>query len=129
MDKQKLKEFIEEVAIIKELKPTTTGFRLDENSGGEVRQGDEWIEVGKDGNPTLGYKFVKLKDNYKECMLGCGKIVNNQVVEKRLNTHPQLHWRTRCASCECFVGPEGKGFIKGGHEVQAVFMRYFKYKK
>lgn len=126
MDKKDFKDFLESVAVIKELKPVTTGFRLDENSGGEVRYNDEWIEVGKQGNPTLGYKFVKLKEQHRLCELGCGKVVSNQVIEKRLATHPKHHWRTRCTNCECFVSPDGVGLIKGGHQIQAAFMRWFK---
>ena len=61
MDKKQFRDFVESVAIIKDIKPTTTGVRLDENSGGDVKYQGEWIEVGKKGNPTLGFQLVKLK--------------------------------------------------------------------
>ena len=130
MDKEKLKEFVLQVAEIKELKPVTTPtMRLDDTHQNDVRVGDEWVHINKDTNPTLGYKFVKLKDNYRACELDCGKIVNNQVIEKRLATHPELHWRTRCKNCGSFIGPDGESLIEGGHNIQAAFMNYFKSKK
>lgn len=130
MDRAKIKQFVESVAEIKELKPTTSpDIRLDDTHQNDVRVGDDWVHINKDQNPTLGFKFVKYKDNYRACELGCGEIVNNQVIEKRLNTHPELHWRTRCNNCGCFVGPDGVELIKGGHQVQSAFIRYFRSKK
>lgn len=126
MDKQKFKDFLQEVAVIKELKPSTTGVRLDENSGGEVRYGNEWIEVGRHENPTLGFKFVKTKDKMKACELGCGDVVANQVIESKICVTPKPHWRTRCVNCDCFVSPDGKGFIKGGIQIQNAYTRYFR---
>ena len=127
MDKKKFVDFIESVAEVKHLKPATSPtMRLDETHQNDVKVGDEWIHINKDSNPTLGLKFVKLKPQHRLCELGCGDIVSNQVVEKRLATHPKPHWRTRCTNCECFVSPDGEGFIKGGHQIQAAYMRYFK---
>ena len=60
MDKDKLKEFIKEVAEIKELKPVTSGERPADGET-EVLYKGEWITLDKRVNPTLGFKFVKLK--------------------------------------------------------------------
>ena len=127
MDKKKFVDFIESVAEVKHLKPATSpSIRLDDTHQNDVKVGDEWIHINKDTNPTLGIKFVKLKPQHRLCELGCGDVVSNQVVEKRLSTHPKPHWRTRCTNCECFVSPDGVGFIKGGHQIQSAYMRYFK---
>lgn len=127
MDKQQLKDFVQSVAEIKELKPATSPtMRLDDTHQNDVKVGNNWIHINKESNPTLGFKFVKLKDNYRPCQLGCGDMVNNQVVESRVCSTPVPHWRTRCDSCGCFVSPDGQGFIEGAHQVQAAFMRYFR---
>lgn len=127
MDKQKLIELIKQVAVIKELKPVTIpSMRLDDSHQNDVRVGDDWVHINKEENPTLGFKVIKLKDVHRSCELGCGDIVANQVIEKRLATHPQRHWRTRCRSCDCFVSPDGEGFIEGGSNIQAAYMRWFR---
>ena len=127
MDKKTFVDFIESVAEVKHLKPATSpSIRLDETHQNDVKVGDEWIHINKDTNPTLGIKFVKLKPVHRLCELGCGDIVSNQVVEKRLLAYPKPHWRTRCTNCECFVSPDGKGFIKGGPQIQNAYIRHFK---
>lgn len=126
MDKKKFKDFLNEVAVIKDEKPTTTGYRLDENSGGEVRYNGEWVEVGRHANPTLGFKFVKLKEKMQACELGCGEIVSNQIVEKRFCESPRAHWRTRCSNCGCFVSPDGEGFISGGAQIHNAYVSWFR---
>lgn len=126
MDKKQFQEFLESVAEIKQLKPSTSAtIRLDENSGGEVRYDNEWVEIGKDHNPTLGFKFLKLKPKPNVCELGCGKIVDNQKIEKRLYAYPEKHWRTQCKSCHRTVSPDGKQFIKDSASVQNAFYRWF----
>ena len=115
MDKKTLKELIETVAEIKELKPATSPtMRLDDTHQNDVRVGDEWVHINKDANPTLGFKIVKLKDKTRPCSLGCGLEVTNQLVESRIATHPYKHWRTRCDTCKKYVSPDGKGFVEGG---------------
>lgn len=127
MDKIKFKEWIKTVAEIKELSPKKDpNIRLDNDAQDLVRHGDEWVEVTAKANPTLGFQFVKLKDKTAVCELGCGDIVSNQVVEKRFCESPQPHWRTRCNNCGCFVSPDGVGFIEGGHQVQAAYVKFFK---
>jgi len=127
MDKQTLINLIQQVAEIKELKPVTSPtMRLDDSHQNDVKVGDEWIHINKDANPTLGFKVVKIKPVHRACELGCGDIVANQVIEKRLCFTPVTHWRTRCIACGCFVSPDGESFIKGGHEIQSAYMRYFK---
>lgn len=126
MDKNKLKEFIKEVAEIEELSPKKDpAVRLDNDAYDVVRVKDEWVEITAKSNPTLGFKFKKLKDRHAVCELGCGDIVSNQTVEKRLCHHPEKHWRTKCMTCGCFVSPDGEGFIEGAHQIQAAYIRYF----
>lgn len=129
MDKQEFKRQLEQVAEIKVPKPKTSpGIRLDETHQNDVRVGDEWILVNKEQNDTLPFEFIKAKDRIASCELGCGDIVTNQVIEKRYCQSPVGHWRTRCGNCQCFVSPDGLGFIEGGHAVQAAYIKFFREK-
>ena len=126
MDKHELKQRIAEVAEIKELKPVTAPhLRLDETHVNDVKVGDSWTTITKEVNPTLGFKLLKLKDKFRACELGCGEVIANQVIEKRLTTHPEKHWRTRCATCGKFVSPDGQGFVTGGANIQNAYVKYF----
>lgn len=126
MNNKEIKEFVQQVAVIKELKPATSpNIRLDDTHHNEVLVGHQWIEINKETNPTLGFKLVKLKDKFKACELGCGEIVSNQVIESKVCTTPVPHWRTKCTNCDCFVSPDGKEFIKGGHAIQAAYSKHF----
>ena len=126
MDKQEYQRKLSELAEIKKPKPKTTpGIRLDDTDQNDVRNGEEWILVNKQQNDTLPIELVKTKDIIRSCELGCGEIVTNQVVEKRMCWTPKAHWRTKCVNCGCFVSPDGLGFIEGGHAIQAAYMRYF----
>lgn len=107
MDKNKFKEFIERVGILKKYKP---------------RPGTE-----AEPNPALDdNEFAGLKPVERPCMLDCGKQVIDQRVEKRLVFTPVRHWRTRCANCQSFVHPNGVDLIKGAHLAQATFLRHLK---
>lgn len=126
MEKKQLKDFIESVAEIKELAPKKDPkIRLDDGVNELVRHGDEWVEINSKENPTLGFKFIKLKDKHQSCELGCGDIVTNQVIERRLALTPEKHWRTRCQNCGCYLSPDGQGFLEGGHQIQAAYVKYF----
>lgn len=126
MDKKKFQEYINQVADVEYLKPVKTpGIRLDNNANDIVRYGDEWVALTAKENPTLGFKFKKLKNSIKPCELGCGEMVENQIVEKRLATTPKTHWRTRCNNCGCYLSPDGEGFLKGGHAVAAAYLKFF----
>lgn len=130
MDQKLFRQRLEQLAVIRDKKPVKTAshnrlaketiVEIDED-GNEVE-----IEVEIKENPTLGIEIVKIRDRTEVCDLGCGKIVTNQIVESRLVTFPERHWRTRCKNCECFVSPDGMSFIEGGHMVQDAFMKYFR---
>lgn len=114
MDNKKFEEQLNSLAELKPKKPVkNAGFRVDENSGGEVRWRDQVISVNEHENPTLNYQLVKVKHEPKLCDLGCGDIVINQVIEKRFCLTPQKHWRTKCNSCGLYLTPDGKGFANG----------------
>lgn len=128
MDKKEFRERLEQVAVIKDLKPAkSANYRPAIEYITEVDEdGEEYqIPVVINENKTLGFELVRLKDQVKLCELGCEKIVPNQIIERRLATTPKKHWRTRCRNCDCFVAPDGKGLIKGAHLVQTAFAKYF----
>jgi hypothetical protein len=123
MKNKDIKQFVESVAEIKELKPVIDGnFSEDETV---VFYNGEWIQLDKNVNPTLGYKFIKLKDRTKLCELNCGDIVNNQVIEKRVVITPEPHWITYCKTCQHYLHPNGKDFVKGSYAIQTIYMAYF----
>ena len=128
MDPNELRQWLEQVAELKDRKPVRTAshrpaieYITEVDEDGEEYQ----IPVEVKDNPTLGFDLVKVKDQHRLCELGCGEIVTNQIIEKRHVITPKKHWRTRCKNCDCYVSPDGKGFIKGSHSVQHAFARYF----
>ena len=123
MNNKQIREFVESVAEIKLLKPVKdSGFGEDET---RVVFKGEWIELNKEINPTLGFKFIKLKPVERDCQLGCGERVVDQRIEKRLAFTPVRHWRTRCTNCQNYVHPNGQELIRGGHQVQLAYLRFF----
>jgi len=126
MKPNQIRQFLETVAEVKDLKPVTMGDRppADET---EVRYQGEWIEIDRYTNRTLGFQFVRLKDRHAGCELGCGEIVTNQTIHYQKYTYPQAHWKTKCGLCHKVVAPDGNGFIDGGGcTVNNIFARYFK---
>jgi len=127
MDKEKLKEFLNEVGVVKELRPVCKGERPADSVTEVVYKGKR-ITVSREENETLGFALQKLKKVKRECTMGCGKMVENQVVERRMAFTPEPHWRTRCSNCSKFLHPDGITLIEGAHLVQAAFLTYFKKK-
>lgn len=128
MDKNELKQRIQEVAIIKEKKPTKspTHNRLAKEVVIEVDDDGEEYEVEREitENPTLGFELVALKDQHRVCELGCGNIVSNQKIEKRLTHYPEPHWRTRCVNCTRYISPLD-GTMVEKNKIQSVYWTYF----
>ena len=128
MDQNKLKELIKAVAVIKDRKPKklpshrpAIEYITQTDDGGEEFQ----MPVEVTENPTLGFDLVKIKPISRLCELGCGDVVDNQVIERRFCSAPDKHWRTRCQSCGCYLSPDGKGFIDGAHTIYNAYVRYF----
>lgn len=124
MDKKKFDEFLEQVAEIRVNKPArNSGQRLNEEVTEVIIDG-KLVVIDQQSNPTLGFDLVKLKDNNKLCEMGCGKIVSNQVIERRFCYTPSRHWRTRCHNCGKYVHPDGESLIENGVEAAAVFNQH-----
>jgi hypothetical protein len=129
-NKTEVKEFVQQHAEIKELKPVgDPNIRLDEDQEDTVMYRGELIKLTAKENPTLGFKFLKLKDRFAVCEIGCGEIVANQVIEKRLGLHPQRHWKTRCATCNKYLSPDGTSIITNSSAIQQAYVKYFAEKK
>lgn len=130
MDKNKLKQLVAGVAEIKERKPlrgSGTGLSIEVVTELDELTGEK-IQITKQiptSNETLGWEIVKLKEVPKQCELGCGDIVCNQVVERRFAQTPKPHWKTRCRNCGCFVTPDGQGFVNSGIVIQNLYVRHF----
>ncbi len=79
-------------------------------------------------NPTLGFAIKRMKPNSRLCELGCGEVVNNQVIEIKKHHSPVTHWRTKCVNCNCVLSPDGTGLIDAtnGSSLQNAFIRHYK---
>jgi len=145
MDAKQIKEFIQQVAIIDEVgvdigpngKPLTGIHKPKlmkvvqevENEFGEIEE----VEVEMPfSNPTLGFEIKKLKDRNAVCefaYIGCGRIVTNQIIDKKLYMTPERHWRTSCRTCQKIVGPGGDILIQGGLQAQNAYSAWFNNKR
>lgn len=130
MDSKQIKEFIKTVAEIKERKPVRNAShgRVEKEWVTEIdpATGEE-IEVERNvplENDTLGFDLVKIKPQNKLCELGCGEIVTDQVIEKRLADYPKKHWKTRCKNCQLYLTPDGEGLVKST-EINAYYIKWF----
>lgn len=125
MDPKEYRLRLEQLCELRDNKPArNAGERVNDESTEVVIDGHK-VVIDQKHNPTLGFDLVKLKSQYKICELGCGQIVENQKIERRLCQIPQRHWRTRCSSCGCFVSPDGLTMIKGGAKIAAAYLNYF----
>jgi hypothetical protein len=128
--KTEVKEFIEKHAEIKLLKPVSDpNIRVDPDNEETVIYNGELIRLSVDENPTLGFKFIKLKEKFDICKMGCGEVVANQIIERRLAFTPKKHWRIRCATCNKYQGPDGQSIISSSSGAQQAYIRYFKENK
>jgi len=112
IDKQKLRELIEQVAEIEDVSPrSTTDVRYPEVDDNEIIIDGEEVVLNKQFNPTLGFELLKLKPVERLCELGCGKIIPDQKIERRFYTTPARHWRTKCVACGLWELPDKTGFV------------------
>ena len=119
MDKDEFKQRVSELAEIKDIKPAKSGAhnRFTTEIVIETDEFGEEYEVEREitDNPTLGFALVKLKPIEKPCQLGCGRIVEDQIIEQRMAVTPFKHYRTRCKNCARFLSPNGS-FVNG-HQI------------
>ena len=128
--KTEIKEFIQQHAEIKVVKPASDpNIRIDADAEDLVIYDGELIKLTSKENPTLGFKFIKLKDKFGVCEMGCGEVVANQVIEQRMVFTPKKHWRTRCATCNKYKSPDGKSIINNSATIQREYVRYFNERK
>lgn len=129
MDRKQFQEQIEQLAQVEPVKPklVTNIKQSADDPPSEVKFGDEFITVSRFDNPTLGLKLKQLKTKPRICELGCGNLVKNQVIERRVYTEPELHWRTKCTNCKKTLGPTGE-LIHDNKQVYPIFLSYFRNK-
>ena len=132
MDPKIFKEQLEQLAEIRDRKPVrNSGQRPAIEYITEIDEfGEEYsVPVEIKHNDTLGFELVKLRDQHKICELGCGDVVTNQVIQKRLCSSPKPHWRTRCDNCSGWQNPTSTGIIKGAHAIQNAYVEFFNLNK
>ena len=128
MDKNKFNQWIRQVADVQDIKPALV--RSTDHETLVVRHQDEWIELEPRVNPTLGFKFIKIKDQARPCELashGCKDFPVNQIIEKRFVTTPEPHWRTRCAACGNYKHPGESSLVASSGEMISVSNKFFNY--
>lgn len=135
MEEKQLRQFLEEVAVVIDANIATQTGQLSKrkakkkpritteiiiNDDGE----EEEVEIEEpDYNPTLGYRIAGLKPQYRSCELGCGDIVPNQIIEKRMSLTPVKHWKTHCKTCHKTQGPDGT--MMSSPQAQQAFSKWF----
>lgn len=127
MDKKEFRKIIEQMAVVKDmsLPPGPRAKRVTRIEVDEFGEEIEITEVENQANPTLGFELVKLKDQIALCELGCGDVVTNQLVERRICSGPKPHWRTQCKTCGCYLSPDGEYFVRGAHAIAAEYVKWF----
>lgn len=127
MDKKEFRTQLEQLADIELVAPRI--MRIEDGQYDEVHTVEfdgETIEIERAFNPTLGVRMVRLKPRLEACELNCGAVVDRQVLEMRHYQTPEVHWRTRCATCGRYQHPDG-GVINGiGTTISNTFNAYFK---
>lgn len=121
MKEEEFRARVAELAEIEDIKVPEVSYR-------SKKEEDELGDLFPPGeNPTLGFELKKLKPNAKLCELGCGEIVDNQIIQHKMYTFPVTHWRTKCMTCNCTLSPDKKGFLEDTKtSVQNAFVQYFK---
>lgn len=128
MDPKQLQQLIETVAEFEPVRPVrVANIKQTRDDEAEVLYHGEFININLQNNPTLGYRLKKFKSEPKLCELNCGRMVKNQVIEHRVYTEPELHWRTKCTNCKKTVGPNGE-LIHDNKQVYPIFLSYFRNK-
>jgi hypothetical protein len=132
MEQDKFRALVEQVAILKDspqelgpkIKPKRVVITETDEFGDEIE-----VEIFESRvNSTLPFAIKKLKPISNLCAIGCGKIVEDQVVHKKINLTPQPHWRTNCVRCQMYVGPEGE-LLKGSIAAYQAFSAWFNSKQ
>ena len=133
MDPLEFKQRLEEIAIIQEIKPV--------GINNCKKRFELVIEIDQDGNETevevpipienqtLGIEIIKLKPITKLCEMGCGKVIPNQKLEKRMSVYPVPHWKTKCCNCGKYLAPNGIDLLEDSHRAQAAFLWHLRDKK
>ena len=125
MDKDEFRKRVEELAVIKDktLKPLNPARAKKRIVQIEDEFGDliEVEEVEPRENKTLGFELIDIKHQPKVCELGCGKIVEGQVIQTHFSQWPVNHRRVKCLICNKYQHPSGEGLIANGHSTSAVY--------
>lgn len=122
MDKEQFRQFLEGVAEIQDMNDYgPSGCSRGPNANKvqfvtriEVDEDGEEIEVTEEiprHDPYIGIVVKRLKPITKPCQLGCGKVVDDQVIEQRLIMTPFKHYRTRCNNCSHYLSPRDGSLV------------------
>jgi hypothetical protein len=139
MDAKKLKELVKQVAVVLDsnqigpngnvlAKPKPKYKKIVRIVENEFGDQEELVEEESNVNETLPWILKELKPIEKLCEIGCGKIIADQIVDKKFYHSPVPHWRTSCRKCQKAVGPKGE-LITGSVHIQNAYFKHFNYGK
>lgn len=126
MKSQQIKEFLMSVGEIELLTPKSSPEIRQGDERNEVKFQDEFIEIHKKHNPSLGFKIKKINDHIELCQIGCGQIVTNQRIEYRAAHPDEPNWRVKCANCGKYKHPSEPGIIENKSMMPTIFAEYRK---
>lgn len=124
MDHNEFQQRLAEFAEIKKVKPPKNpGIRESQEPEDMFRHGHQF-QLTKDLNPTWALEIKKMKPIKRQCQ-HCDLIVTNQIINKRLLTFPEPHWRETCNACRRVRDPNTGEFSIKDIQAPAFFMSYF----
>ena len=123
--KKEFYAWLETVADIEYPSPKKDTARKTDDESIEVLFNDKLVVLNNKSNPTLKPIIKKIKPITKICDLGCGDVIQDQIIEKRVCFTPITHWRTRCKTCGKYVSPDQSELIEGGHKIALLYITHF----
>lgn len=132
MNKKEFREKLEQLAVIQDRQlrdaPVTGKKRIVqiEDEFGELIEIEEFEPRE---NKTLGFELVQIKHQPRLCELGCGNIVEGQVIQTHFSTHPAPHKRIKCLKCNKYQHPSGQCMIPNGYSTAAVYNCWYRPKR
>lgn len=128
MDQSEFIRRLEELAELKRQKvPKGPGLREAEYPDKIFRHGYEF-DISVDDNPTQSYVIHKLKQHPRACE-DCGDVCVDRRVERKLNTSPTPHWKSRCTACNLYLDPTTGKFELNGWGAKSVYQSLYTPKK
>lgn len=124
MDHELFRKRLAEFAELKAARPPRNPCLREASEPEDIYRAGQEFQITKDLNPTLAVEIKKMKPVKRNCQ-HCGLVVTNQVIQKRLLSFPEMHWRETCSSCKMTKNPETGKFDLEEVRSKNFFVSYF----